>query len=462
MEWQQHSWLQGECNRARRSLVAERLQADVRARYEAVPRERVERPAFLDQTDVEVTGDDVLLKLGDRQWRTRGLDRNTGVDQLQINLLVRRGADTYFVDNLNLYSAAARARYIANAAGDLQMSEGVLRNDLRWVLMQLEGLAWHRVREAHQRSSGGETEPTDKDDEAAMDLLRDPRLLDRIVADFDRCHVAGDETDKLVAYLGATSRLLDRPLTVVAPNTAAVGNSALLEAVLAFVPEEARVKYSSATTPAFHWAGERGLAHKVLAVAEENTRGPAASSFKLIQAQGGLAIASTGLDERTGQVVTDEYRLAGPIAVLWTTSEVSVGEELLEHCLLLSASDTLAPTYQRQNRERGDETPSASVAAQGHPEVIEMHRAAQRLLSPLMVVNPFADQLPGPSRDNHGLGKYSALMDSVALLQQHQRRIHQTTYRGDRIRYVEVTHDDVKVANELAHDALRAVGNWSA
>ncbi|CUI05592.1 DNA primase [Janthinobacterium sp. CG23_2] len=42
-----------------------------------------------------------------------------------------------------------------------------------------------------------------------------PDLLDRIVADFDACGLVGERTNKLVGYLAAVSRKLDRPLAIV-------------------------------------------------------------------------------------------------------------------------------------------------------------------------------------------------------------------------------------------------------
>ena len=45
-----------------------------------------------------------------------------------------------------------------------------------------------------------------------MELLRDPKLLDRILADFDRCGVVGEQVNKLVGYLATISRKLDEPL----------------------------------------------------------------------------------------------------------------------------------------------------------------------------------------------------------------------------------------------------------
>ena len=61
--------------------------------------------------------------------------------------------------------------------------------------------------------------------EAALALLQDPKLLDRILADFERCGVVGEENNKLVGYLGAVSRKLDKPLAVIIQSTSAAGKS---------------------------------------------------------------------------------------------------------------------------------------------------------------------------------------------------------------------------------------------
>ena len=102
-----------------------------------------------------------------------------------------------------------------------------------------------------------------------MELLRDPRLLERIVEDFARCGVVGEETNKLVGYLGVVSRHLDAPLAVIVQSSSAAGKSSLMDAVLAFVPEEQRVQYSAMTGQSLFYMGETDLKHKVLAIVEE-------------------------------------------------------------------------------------------------------------------------------------------------------------------------------------------------
>ena len=103
----------------------------------------------------------------------------------------------------------------------------------------------------------------------ALALLRDPQLLDRILEDFDRCGMVGEETNKLIGYLAAVSRHLEAPLAVVVQSSSAAGKSSLMDAVLAFVPEEERIQYSAMTGQSLYYMGEMDLKHKVLAIVEE-------------------------------------------------------------------------------------------------------------------------------------------------------------------------------------------------
>ena len=140
----------------------------------------------------------------------------------------------------------------------------------------------------------------------ALALLRAPDLMDRILADFAACGVVGEETNKLVGYLAAVSRQLDRPLAVIIQSSSAAGKSSLMDAVLALVPEEACVRYSAMTGQSLFYMGETNLKHKILAIAEEEGVAQAGYALKLLQSDGQVTIASTGKDPNTGLLVTHE------------------------------------------------------------------------------------------------------------------------------------------------------------
>jgi hypothetical protein len=50
--------------------------------------------------------------------------------------------------------------------------------------------------------------------------------------------------------------------------------------------------------------------------------------------------------------------------------------------------------------------------------------------------------------------KYLGLIEAVTLLHQYQRPLKEVEHRGQRIRYIEVTKEDIAVANRLAHEVL--------
>jgi hypothetical protein len=73
------------------------------------------------------------------------------------------------------------------------------------------------------------------------------------------------------------------------------------------------------------------------------------------------------------------------------------------------------------------------------------------------VVNPFADTLTfldDKTRTRRDHMKYLTLIQAIALLHQHQRPSHEVQHRGKPVRYIEVTADDIQLANRLANEVL--------
>ena len=88
-----------------------------------------------------------------------------------------------------------------------------------------------------------------------------------------------------------------------------------MDAVLRFVPEEDRIVYSAMTGQCLFYMGETNLKHKMLAIAEEEGAARASYALKLLQSEGELTIASTCKDPATGKLVTQEYRVEGPVMI---------------------------------------------------------------------------------------------------------------------------------------------------
>jgi len=412
-------------------------------------------PAPTDDVQPEIKHDELSLTLGDRRYRIRGLHKNLSYEQLKVNVLVSKN-DALHVDSFDLYAARPRAVYIKQAAIELGVTEEVIKKDLGKLLLQLEALQEKHINQTL------ETQPdtvtlTDAQRNAALDLLNDKQLLQRILTDFDRCGVVGEQTNKLVGYLAAVSRKLDAPLAVIIQSTSAAGKSALMEAVLAMMPEEDKVQYSAMTGQSLFYMGEMDLKHKILAIAEEEGAHQAAYALKLLQSEGQLTIASTGKDPDSGKHITHEYKVEGPVMIFLTTTAIEIDEELLNRCTVLSVDENRAQTQAIHAIQRQRRTLQGLVAKQEKQRLLSLHRNAQRLLRPLSVVNPYAEQLTfldDRTRTRRDHEKYLTLIDTIALLHQYQRPIKTTQHNGEPLAYVEVTVDDIDQANHLAHDVL--------
>jgi len=408
-----------------------------------------------------VHDDEVVMVLGDRRYRVRGLAKNLSYDQLKVNVLVSRASpenagELLHVDTFDLYAARPRASFIQQAAIELGFKDDVIKKDLGAVLLKLEAL-----QDAHIKKTLEPKSKTVTLDEAerreALALLKEPNLLERILLDFERCGIVGEEVNKLVGYLATTSRKLDAPLAVMVQSSSAAGKSSLMEAVLAFMPEEDKIQYSAMTGQSLFYMGAMDLRHKILALAEEAGAARASYALKLLQSEGVLTIASTGKDAETGKLVTHEYRVEGPVMIFSTTTAIDHDEELLNRCLTLGVDESRAQTRAIHQLQREKRTLEGLFAKKEKERLFKQHQNAQRLLRPLAVMNPYSRLLTFPderTRLRRDHEKYLTLIDTIALLHQYQRPVNNTVRDGMTVEYVEVTLDDIETANKLAHEAL--------
>jgi len=428
------------------------------AKEEVPPLPASPTPQTARELPMEIKDNEVTLMLGEgketRRYRVRGLAKNLAVDVLKINLLMGTG-DAFHVDTLDLYAAKQRAAYIAQAAHETGLDERILKSDLGRVLLALEQLQDATIRDTLQAAPEPQMEEAEQ--RAALALLRAPDLVERILSDLKTCGLVGEETNKLVGYLAAVSRKLDKPLGVVIQSSSAAGKSSLMDAVLSFVPDEDKVKYSAMTGQSLFYMGETNLKHKALAIVEEEGASRASYALKLLQSEGELTIASTGKDPVSGNLITQQYRVEGPVALLVTTTARDIDEELMNRCLVLSVDEGREQTRAIHQLQRDRRTLEGLIARREKESLIALHQNAQRLLKPLDVLNPYArfltfpDQTTRLRRDHE---KYLTLIDTIAFIHQHQREI-KTAQRGEqRIEYIEVTLADIELANRIAHDVL--------
>lgn len=402
------------------------------------------------------TGEDIEISLGERRWRVRGLARNNSYDILKVNLRVGQGEFFHF-DTLDLYNARHRKAFIHSAADELRLDPDTVKRDIGRVLLKLEELQEQNLAEALEPERPAAVELDDAEKAEALAMLRSPQLLERIAGDFEACGLVGERANALVAYLAAVSRLTDDPLAVIIQSSSSAGKSSLLDAVLAFMPEEETVRYTAMTGQSLFYMGETELQHKILAISEEEGAEQAGYALKILQSEKHLRIASTGKDPKSGRLVTQEYHVNGPSAMFFTTTAAEVDEELQNRCLVLTVNEERDQTDRIHELQRRRRTLDGLLRGEDKKRLTRVHQNAQRLLKPLLVVNPFAEQLTFCShslRTRRDHMKYLNLINATALLHQYQRPVKTVAHNGKRLQYIEVTLADIEAANALAAEVM--------
>ncbi|MHB8329127.1 MAG: DNA primase, partial [Acidimicrobiales bacterium] len=423
------------------------------------PTEPPTPPAVDDEVGLQVSGDttELHVSMGTHHWRVRGADRNKTPDSLRVSLAVTdEGHGAFHLDTLDLCQAKARAAFTDAAAAELHTDVTSLRRELAEVLFATEAALAARET-AVPRPAMTEAERAD-----AMALLEDPRLAERVVEDLGWLGVVGEETNLLVAYLATISRKAERPFGVVVQSSTAAGKSTLADAVCQLVPEEDLASYSAITGQALYYVGATDLARKVLAVAEEQGAARASYALKLLVTEGRLSIASTGKDTVTGKLRTRTYEVAGPVALVLTTTATDIDPELANRLVVLGVDEDQAQTRAIHLAQRRAATLDGLVARVGRERVVGRHRNAQRLLEALPVVIPDAEALVFPdtaTRHRRDHQKLLSLICASALLHQHQRTIGTVEVESRSVRYVEATGDDVALGLRLADRVLARAGD---
>lgn len=425
----------------------------------------VESPIFTgvlgkksDKFTYEKIGNVHLFALGNRTYKVIGLEKNNQPESLKVYVKLLIDGKNYSDNNVDLHSAKDRKNFVRNAAEELEIEEEVIKKDISSLLAELENLQAEHIASLVTASEPREIILTPEEREAALELLRDPKLLERITHDFEKIGLVGEAANALIGYIAATSRKSDKPLAIIIQSSSGAGKTTLMDKILSLMPSEDVVKYSAMTGQSLFYM-DKNLKNKILAIVEEEGAQRVSYSLKLLQSEGKISIASTGKDPVTGKMITHEYTVEGPVMLMISTTSIDIDPELLNRCLILTVNETREQTRKIQEMQRRQETLEGMFRKSEKEKVIRVHQNAQRLLRDLWVNNIFAGDLTFADT-NHRMrrdqAKYLSLIRSVTLLLQYQREIKTARVGSGFSEYIDVALHDVVTVHQMAAAAFGA------
>ena len=385
-----------------------------------------------------------------RRYDVRGIARSAAKLKAAVKGIVTdKGKRQFHVDTVDLYSSRSRgmlARGLSNLFG---VDAKALDKDLQRLTELVENYK--------DKDASAEKEPAPemdkKDWDEALAMLRNPDMFNEILDDFEILGYTGEEMNKLVCYIAAVSRKMDEPISVMIQSRSAAGKSYLQDTVLSMLPEEDFVKYTRLTDQALFYKDTMSLAHKILAIEEMDGMGGAIYSLRSIQSSRKITIAYTGKDPATGKLRTEENTVEGPIMVFITTTAAVIEGETASRFIFISIDESQEMTSRILTKQRESHTMEGMVGSAHSGALIRKHQAANQLLRPVRVINPYARLLTFTNRSlraRRDHKKYLNLILATCYLFQHQREVRTTDVDGERIEYITVTLEDIDRANRIA------------
>ncbi len=410
---------------------------------------RREKSARLTLAD-SANPDDLVFQNCELIYRLRGLFENRD-NSLRVILTASR-EDAAHTDRFDLYTAKSRASFTYRAAARLELPAAKIEDDLNSLIPLLETLR----AEGKGQADGPKGPPpmTESERDEALRLLRSKDLLKKLSADLETVGYVGEDRNKQLAYLIATSRKLDKPLSAIIRSESGAGKSFLMECVAELMPPE-DVKYFSRLTPqSLYYMGKDELVHKLLIVDERDGSEEAEYPIRTLQTRRILTLAVPMKDASTGKIKTVMLEILGPIAYMESSTSATINPENLNRCFELYLDATEKQTARILARQRRARTVAALDADERRARVTGQHRNAQRLLRPVSVVIPFADHIRFPTqwlRIRRDHERFLCLIEIVAFLHQHQRTAKKT---AEGVEYIEATAEDYATAYGLAQSVF--------
>jgi DNA primase len=399
-------------------------------------------------------GSVVVVSCGPRRYEVVAFPRLDAVT-LRVRLKISHEGRV-FLSTLNLYADQPRAKAVSRIAalfGGTVRAE-LIEKDFFAIIEAVEEAG--RSRAIAGGSPAREAMPA-ADETAALELLRSPNLVERIRQALTDLGVVGENRSKLLVYLVATSRRLEKPLSIVVVSRSSAGKSYMVNGTLELFPEEETLVYTRVSPKAFFHDESERLKHKTLVIEEAQGMEEANYALRVMQSSQCLRSLSTITNPETGEHEAQETVVQGPVALIVTTTQ-ELDFETISRAFVISVDESIEQTAAIHERQRIARTLDGFRQKMMRAAHVKAFKNAQRLLKPVAVVNNFAPRLTFPTRTlrlRREHDKYLTLIEAITYLFQYQRSQGTFEVDGTSFPYVETAPADIDLANELIVASLR-------
>ena len=391
--------------------------------------------------------------------------RMDGLDRLRVTIrieVINRKFEHYMNNadlaalplnhNLDLYNDVQVEKLIRKAAERLEVSTLQITKSIADITRQLEQYRLQQIEEQQTAKEVKKKILTAEEREAAINFLIQPGLIERTNDCIGKAGVIGENYNRLLMYIIFTSRKRENPLHVISFGSSGAGKSHLQEKLAELIPEEDKIESTSVTSNALYYFGEYDLQHKLILIEDMDGAETVMYALRELISKKHI-IKMVPLKDTKGVTRTITFKVKGPVTVAGCTTQESIYEDNANRSFLIYIDESKDQDEKIMNYQR--KKSAGTINTEEEKNIKALLQNTQRLLQPVQIRNPFAEQLQIPAevfKPRRTNAHYLQFIEAVTFYHQYQREKH--TDKQTNETYISTTLEDIAAANKLMKEVL--------
>jgi len=354
--------------------------------------------------------------------------------------------------NLDLYNDVQVEKLIRKAAERLEVGTLQITKSIADITRQLE---LYRLQQIEEQQTAKEIKKkilSPDEREEAINFLMQPNLMQRTGEAIGKAGVIGENCNRLLMYIIFTSRKRESPLHIISFGSSGAGKSHLQEKVAELIPEEDKIESTSLTSNALYYFGEYDLQHKLILIEDMDGAETVMYALRELISKKHI-IKMVPLKDTKGVTRTITFKVKGPVTVAGCTTQERIYEDNANRSFLIYIDESKTQDENIMHYQR--KKSAGTINTEEEKNIKALLQNTQRLLQPIAIKNPYAEQLQIPTevfKPRRTNAHYLQFIEAVTFYHQYQREKHTDTVTGEV--FIQTTLEDISEANKLMKEVL--------
>ncbi|MEI7594420.1 MAG: ATP-binding protein [Bacteroidota bacterium] len=373
------------------------------------------------------------------------------LSSLQITIMVEERATTRKErSKLDLYERAYIQNFAEQIAQYYYQDAETIENELLQLTDLLEKYRELQISQTRPNYREKRAMPmqTPQQQEASINFLKEPNLLERIDALIEQAGVVGEENTRKLIFVISSTYKMGYPLHALVQGSSGSGKSHLINTIGQCFPPEDVLTMTRVTSKSFYHYTKEELVNKLILIQDfDGLDEEAQYAFRELQSAGTIS-SSTTYKDRTGNITSTVKTVKSHFASLLATTKAEIYYDNMSRSIIIGVDESEEQTQhiiEHQNHRLAGVTDNK----QELKAKIQLQNIIRNIKS-YEVINPYADKVKLPLEakmlrrlNNH----YQAFVRQITLLHQYQRE-------KDHLGRLIAQPEDLKIACEILFEAI--------